>query len=88
VNIIGYRSASEAGRSRTRDGTYTRQAYMPISHFQVGAIFANASLTFAQQEKRIKDAVMRKLPYVLNSQGEKVVHEESQEKLTLDETLK
>ena len=30
VNIIGYRSASEAGRSRTRDGTYTRKAYMPV----------------------------------------------------------
>ena len=33
VNIIGYRSASEAGRSRTRDGTYTRKAYMPVHAF-------------------------------------------------------
>ena len=79
MNIIGYRSASEQGRPRTRDGTYTRKAYMPVSHFNVGAIFANSSLSPAQPEKRIKGAVMRKLPYVVNARGEKVVHEESQE---------
>ena len=52
VNIIGYRSASEQGRSRTRDGTYTRKACMPASHFGVAAIFANASISKAQLEKR------------------------------------
>ena len=31
---------------------------------------------------------MRKLPYVLNARGETGVHEESQEKWILDETLK
>ena len=71
VNIIGYRSASEQGRSRTRNRTYTRKAYMPTSHFNIGAIFASASLSPAQHEKRIKDAVLWKLPYVVNSRGDR-----------------
>ena len=72
VNIIGHRSASEQGRSRTRDSTYTRKAYMPVSHFGVAAIFANSSLSEAQLEKRIKDSVMRKLPYVIDEHGKKI----------------
>ena len=85
VNIIGHRSANEQGRARTRDSSYTRNAYMPVSHFGVAAIFANASLTSTQRVKRLKDAVMRKLPYVINERGQKVIHEESQEIWILDE---
>ena len=85
VNIIGHRSAQEQGRTRTRDSSYTRNAYMPVSHFGVAAIFANASLTSTQRVKRLKDAVMRKLPYVINERGQKVIHEESQEIWILDE---
>ena len=48
VNIIGHRSAQEQGRARTRETTYERHAFMPVSHFGVAAIFANASLTSAQ----------------------------------------
>ena len=58
---------------------------MPVSHFGVAAIFANASLTSTQRVKRLKDAVMRKLPYVINERGQKVIHEESQEIWILDE---
>ena len=70
----------EQGRFRAREGTYTRKAYM--------LIFANAGLSPAQQENRIKDAAVRKLPYVVNSRGEKVVHEESQEKRIRKQNLK
>ena len=44
VNIIGHRSAQEQGRARTRDSSYTRNAYMPVSQFGVASIFANAIL--------------------------------------------
>ena len=68
-------------RIRGRETAHTH------AHFGVAAIFANASLRKAQLERRIKDSVMKKLPYVVNN-GEKVVHEESQGTRTLDETKK
>ena len=71
----------------TGQGTYERKAYMPVSHLGVAAIYANVSMSPTQLEKRIKDSVMRKLPYVANERG-KVVHEESQASWILDETEK
>ena len=62
MNIIGHRSAQEQGRARTRETTYERHAFMPVSHFGVAAIFANSSLSEAQLEKRIENSVLRKLP--------------------------
>ena len=89
VLILGRRSAQEQGRaSRERESKYTRYAYMPVSQFGVSAIFANSSQTPAQLEKRIKDAVLSKLAYVVGENNLKIIHEESQEQWTLDETEK
>lgn len=71
VKTQGHKSAAEQGRTRTRDSTYERHAYMPVSHVGVAAIFANASLSPAQLEKRIKLSVMRALPYVTDEHGKK-----------------
>ena len=55
VRIKGSRSGAERGRTRARDSEYERAAFMPVSHFNVGQVFANASLSPAQLEKRIKE---------------------------------
>jgi hypothetical protein len=88
VIIRGMRTAQERGRARARDGGYQRKAFMPVSHFGVSQIFANASLSPAQLEKRIKDLVLKKLAHVENEDGDKILHEESQEIWILDPAVK
>ena len=58
VTIRGRRSANEAERgNRGRAGDYTREAYMPVSHFGIGEIFQKASA--ANLEAKIKTAVLK-----------------------------
>jgi hypothetical protein len=71
VRILGHRSAAERGRTRSRNEEYTRHAYMPVSQFGISQIFANSSMTEAQREKTIKNAVLGKLAYVVNDDGKK-----------------
>ena len=75
--IRGRRSANEAGRgNRGRAGDYTREAYMPVSHFGIGDVIQKASA--ANLEARIKAAVLKQLPYVLQD-GARIIHQESSE---------
>ena len=84
VTIRGRRSANEAGRgNRGRAGDYTREAMMPVSHFGIGEVIQKASAS--NLEARIKAAVLRQLPFV-EQDGVRVVHQESSEFWTLDDT--
>jgi hypothetical protein len=56
---------------------------MPVSHFGIGEVIQKASA--ANLEARIKAAVLKQLPFV-EQDGVRVVHQESSEIWTLDET--
>ena len=81
----------EGARDGRREGTfYTRELYMPVSHFGVGQIYADQSLSEGQRIRQIKNQVLSKLhgDSPAYREGKLILHEESNETWYLDDNTR